>query len=256
MERFFRGITTADETIYTKPYTIGRTIEIQSSKGLVSIEPFPKRAFDIVLSGLGLILSSWLWALIWIAIIMEDGFPVLIRQRRIGKNGRIFISLKFRSMVESTLDEKVNTQATENDPRITKVGRFLRKTALDELPQLMNIFIGDMSFVGPRALLPDEVEVNGDCRNTKINNIPGYEKRVMVRPGLTGIAQIYAPRDLPRKHKFKYDLLYIRKTGFLFDLKLILISFLVTFNGTWERRSAKLRFLKNKRQTQQGMIMG
>ncbi len=205
-------------------------------------EPLSKRVFDILLSGFGVILSSWLWALIWIGIWFEDGFPCCIKQFRIGKDGRLFKVIKFRSMRKNALNEKINIQATENDPRITFMGRILRKTALDELPQLINIFIGDMSFVGPRALLPAEIEQN-DCY-LHIWEVPGYEKRIKVRPGLTGIAQIFAPRDLPRKHKFKYDLLYIRKMSFLLDLKLITISFLITFKGNWERKKNKLNFLK------------
>jgi lipopolysaccharide/colanic/teichoic acid biosynthesis glycosyltransferase len=206
-------------------------------------EPFSKRVFDIFVSGIGLILSSWLWALIWIAIVIEDGCPIFIRQKRIGKHGRFFYSLKFRSMIKHTLDDKVIHQAIENDPRITKVGRILRKTALDELPQLLNIFRGEMSFVGPRALLPSEIEVcsNGKCIH--IYDIPGYEKRIEIRPGLTGIAQVYAARDITRRHKFKYDLLYIKKMNVFLDIKLILLSFLVTFTGNWEKRGLKLAIL-------------
>jgi len=209
---------------------------------------FLKRPFDILLSGIGLIISSWLWVLIAFAIIFEDGFPVFIRQKRIGKGGRFFRSYKFRSMSKSTLNEKINVQACENDHRVTGVGRVLRMTAFDELPQLLNIFLGDMSFVGPRALLPVEREVNGnDEEDIHIRNVPGYDERIKVCPGLTGIAQVYAPRDLPRKDKFKYDLFYIRKMNFLLDIKLIYLSFLVTFKGQWENRDKKLEILEKIR---------
>jgi lipopolysaccharide/colanic/teichoic acid biosynthesis glycosyltransferase len=209
-------------------------------------EPFFKRPFDIVLSTIGIIISSWLWALIWIAVLIEDGLPVFIKQHRIGRGGKLFPSFKFRSMKKSALNERVSIQAAADDPRVTRMGRILRKTALDELPQLLNIFLGDMSFVGPRALLPTEIELytNGGCLH--ICDIPGYDRRCMVRPGLTGIAQIFAPRDIPRKHKFKYDLLYIRKMNLFLDIKLILLSFLITFKGRWERRSAKLEILNRK----------
>ncbi len=207
-------------------------------------EPFSKRVFDIFVSGIGLILSSWLWVLIWIAIIIEDGFPVFFRHKRIGKHGELFNSLKFRSMIKHTLDDKVNHQAIENDPRITKVGRILRKTAIDELPQLLNIFRGEMSFVGPRALLPSEIETGSNGKCIHIYDIPGYEKRIEIRPGLTGIAQVYAPRDITRRHKFKYDLLYIKKMNIFLDIKLILLSFLVTFKGRWEKRGLKLTMLE------------
>ena len=206
-------------------------------------EPFSKRVFDIFVSGIGLILSSWLWALIWIAIVIEDGCPIFIRQKRIGKHGMLFYSPKFRSMIKHTLDSKVIHQAIENDPRITKVGRILRKTALDELPQLLNIFRGEMSFVGPRALLPSEIEAGSNGKCIHIYDIPGYEKRIEIRPGLTGIAQIYAARDITRRHKFKYDLLYIKKMSLFLDIKLILLSFLVTFTGNWEKRGLKLAIL-------------
>jgi lipopolysaccharide/colanic/teichoic acid biosynthesis glycosyltransferase/VanZ family protein len=208
-----------------------------------------KRLFDMFLSGLGLIVSSWLWVFIWIAIAIEDGFPVIIRQDRIGKHGKLFKNYKFRSMKKSTLREKIKIQAVEDDLRITKVGGILRKCALDELPQLINIFLGQMSFVGPRALLPEEKEVHShgivytNGGTPAIENISGYEMRITVKPGLTGIAQIWASRDIPRRHKFKYDLLYIRKRAFWLDLKLISISLLVTFRSRWERREAKLGVL-------------
>ena len=213
------------------------------------IDLFLKRPFDALLSSIALVLSSWLWVLITIAIMIEDGEPVIIKQIRVGKKGIKFTSYKFRSMVKSTLREKVNHQASENDLRITRVGKFLRRTALDELPQLINILIGDMSFVGPRALLPQEIEINGNPKCVSIEELPGYKRRITVRPGLTGIAQIFAPRDLPRKHKFKYDLLYIRKMGLIYDLRLILVSFLITFKGKWETRQTKLKNLR-KRETE------
>uniref|UniRef100_A0A7V3RGR9 Sugar transferase n=1 Tax=candidate division WOR-3 bacterium TaxID=2052148 RepID=A0A7V3RGR9_UNCW3 len=232
------------ETISGAIPEVGNIKEVNRKRENI-VEPRLKRVFDIVLSAFGLIFSSWLWALIWFGIWCEDGSPCCIIQQRVGKNGKKFKIIKFRSMRKNALEEKINIQASENDPRITFMGRILRKTALDELPQLINIFLGEMSFVGPRALLPAEIEQN-DCY-LHVWDIPGYEKRIKVRPGLTGIAQIFAPRDLPRRHKFKYDLLYIRKMSFLLDLKLILISFLITFRGTWERKRNKLGFLKSSK---------
>ena len=130
-------------------------------------------------------------------------------------------------------------QARSGDSRVTRVGRVLRATALDELPQLWNIFKGDMSFVGPRALLPEEIEVHGSEKPMALEKIPGYEERHRVRPGLTGLAQIYADRDIPRKYKFRYDLLYIKKQSFWLDLKLIALSFWITSRGKWEHRGRK-----------------
>jgi lipopolysaccharide/colanic/teichoic acid biosynthesis glycosyltransferase len=110
---------------------------------------------------------------------------------------------------------------------------------MDEMPQLWNIFRGDMSFVGPRALMPEEIEVNGFGQLVPLEKIPGYHERHSVTPGLTGVAQIYADRDIPRRYKFRYDLLYIQKQSFWLDLRLILLSFWITFRGTWEVRGSK-----------------
>jgi lipopolysaccharide/colanic/teichoic acid biosynthesis glycosyltransferase len=142
-------------------------------------------------------------------------------------------------MTEGSEAEVGPLQARARDSRVTRVGRVLRATAMDELPQLWNIFRGDMSFVGPRALLPEEIEVSGKGARVPIEAIPGYEARHRVRPGLTGLAQVFAPRDIPRRHKFKLDLLYVRRQSFWLDLKLVAVSFWISFRGTWERRGAK-----------------
>jgi len=199
-----------------------------------------KRLFDVFLSFTGIIVSFPLWIIFSLAIILEDGFPVFYMQERVGKNGRIFKIVKFRSMIKNAEDITGPLQAQENDPRITKVGKILRATAMDELPQLLNILKGDMSFVGPRALRPQEVEVRGNPKVLRIEDIPGYKERTSVRPGLTGLAQVYLPADAPRKDKFRYDLLYIKKQSFLLDLKLILLSFWITFKGKWESREKKV----------------
>jgi lipopolysaccharide/colanic/teichoic acid biosynthesis glycosyltransferase len=120
------------------------------------------------------------------------------------------------------------------------VGRLLRATALDELPQLWNILAGDMSFVGPRPLAPVEIEVRGDGRPVALADIPGYELRHRAVPGLTGLAQVHAPRDLPRRQKFRLDALYIRKRSFGLDVKLIALSVWITVRGRWERRGRKI----------------
>jgi lipopolysaccharide/colanic/teichoic acid biosynthesis glycosyltransferase len=199
-----------------------------------------KRLFDVSLAGVGLALSSPLWAVIALLIKLTDRGPVFYRQQRVGRGGQRFTSWKFRSMVPDSDSRFGPLQAGPSDPRVTRVGRVLRATAMDELPQLWSIFKGDMSFVGPRALLPAEVEVNGDKRVVPIEEIPGYEARHQVTPGLTGLAQIYADRDIPRRQKFRYDLLYIRRQSFGLDLRLILLSFWITFHGTWERRGSKV----------------
>lgn len=198
-----------------------------------------KRIFDAVLSGTGLVVSLPVSALIALAIKLQDRGPVFFRQERVGIGGRVFQVLKFRSMIPNAEAKVGALQASAGDARITKVGHFLRATALDELPQLWNIFRGDMSFVGPRALRPGEIEVSGGGRHEALEDVPGFEERCRVRPGLTGIAQIFAPRDIPRRQKFRYDKLYIRKQAFSLDLRLIMLSFWITFRGTWEARDKK-----------------
>ena len=199
-----------------------------------------KRLFDIALAGFGLLLSSPLWLIFALAVKLQDGGPVFFAQARVGRGGRRFRGLKFRSMVPDADRRFGPVQAAANDARITRVGRLLRATAMDELPQLWNILRGDMSFVGPRALMPEEVEVGASGERVPIEKIPGYEQRHRVRPGLTGVAQIYADRDVPRRQKFRYDALYIRRRGFRLDIRLIAVSFWITFRGRWERRGNKL----------------
>jgi lipopolysaccharide/colanic/teichoic acid biosynthesis glycosyltransferase/glycosyltransferase involved in cell wall biosynthesis len=199
-----------------------------------------KRAFDAALAGLGLALSSPLWALVALAIKVDDGGPVFFAQERVGRGGRRFRSYKFRSMAPDAEARFGPSQAREGDPRVTRVGAVLRATAADELPQLVNILKGDMSFVGPRPLLPLEIEVTGGGRAVPLETIPGYEERHRVTPGLTGIAQVFAARDLPRRHKFRLDRLYVRRQSFGLDLRLIALSFWISLRGRWERRGRKV----------------
>jgi lipopolysaccharide/colanic/teichoic acid biosynthesis glycosyltransferase len=198
-----------------------------------------KRAFDMALSGTGLVFSWPVWLLFALAIRMEDGGDIFYGQERVGLHGRVFRVLKFRSMVPDAEKHVGALQASANDPRVTTVGHWLRATAMDELPQLWSVFRGDMSFVGPRALRPGEIEVQGDGRFERLEDVPGFEERCRVRPGLTGLAQIYAPRDIPRRQKFRYDRLYARRQSFWLDLRLVALSFWITFRGSWEARGKK-----------------
>jgi lipopolysaccharide/colanic/teichoic acid biosynthesis glycosyltransferase len=198
-----------------------------------------KRAFDMALAGAGLLLSAPLWAAFAAAIKLEDGGPVFFTQERVGLGGRTFTALKFRSMRPDAEAATGAVQASEHDPRVTTVGRFMRATAMDELPQLWNIFRGDMSFVGPRALRPGEIEADSGGKLTRLEEVPGFEHRIKVRPGLTGIAQVYARRDLPRRQKFRYDRLYVHRGSFALDVRLILLSFWISVHGTWEVRGRK-----------------
>jgi len=202
--------------------------------------PAAKRALDVTLSGLGLLLSAPLWGLIALLVKLDDRGPIFYGQARVGRGGRPFKSWKFRSMIPDSDRRFGPRQATAGDKRITRVGRILRATAMDELPQLWNIFRGDMSFVGPRALMTQEIEAGAAGEAVAIDTIPGYQERHRVTPGLTGIAQIYADRDIRRQHKFRYDRLYIRKQTFWLDVRLIVLSFWITFRGKWEHRGKKL----------------
>ncbi len=206
---------------------------------------FLKRPFDAGLSAFGIMASFPLWIVFGLLIWLEDRGPIFYTQEREGKGGRIFKAYKFRSMIKEAEMDGTPVQAEKNDPRVTPVGRLLRATAMDELPQLWNILKGDMSFVGPRALRPEEVE-RGKMRlphsfqelaMTKavaLKDIPGYKERQKVRPGLTGMAQIYLPADAPRRDKFQYDVYYIKKQSFWLDLRLIFRSFWISFRGKWE----------------------
>jgi lipopolysaccharide/colanic/teichoic acid biosynthesis glycosyltransferase len=195
-----------------------------------------KRVFDVAFAGAGLMASAPLWPLIALAVKAGDGGPVFYRQERVGRGGRRFHVLKFRSMIPDAEAGLGAVQASGADPRVTRAGRLLRATALDELPQLWNIFRGDMSVVGPRALRPGEIEARGPGALVRSEEIPGYAERISVRPGLTGLAQVFAPRDIPRRQKFCYDCVYIRGWSFGLDLRLVALSFWITLRGAWGKQ--------------------
>ena len=203
-------------------------------------ESLLKRPLDILLSLSMMLLSMPIWLLIALAIRLEDGGPVFYLQERWGRNGNRFRAFKFRTMVPNSDQEFGIIQAKENDPRVSKVGQILRAMGLDELPQILNIFRGEMSFVGPRSLAIGEIVKDEKGEIIKYEDIPGFRERLHVRPGLTGLATIYIPKDSPPRRKFRYDLLYIRKQSFWFDLRLIVLSFWISFRGKWEMREKKL----------------
>ncbi|MCM8781473.1 MAG: sugar transferase [Candidatus Omnitrophica bacterium] len=208
--------------------------------------PLSKRLFDVCLSLFGIIISLPLWLLVSILIYVEDKGPIYYLQDRVGQNGRIFKIIKFRSMIPNAEQNTGPVQAKENDERITKIGKVLRKTAMDELPQLINILKGDMSFVGPRALRPYEVEVKTKILTDLIHQ-PDTKIRHSVKPGLTGPAQIFVPADIPTPEKLKYDRWYIRYNNLTMDIWFIFLSFLITFRGRWSSRNKKLKFLDSIR---------
>lgn len=193
-----------------------------------------KRVVDVLFASAGLLLSAPLWGLIAAAIKLHDGGPVLFAQERVGRDGRVFRAWKFRSMIPDAERHTGAIQSSADDPRLTPIGRWLRSRALDELPQLVNIFVGDMSVVGPRPLRPAERDTTAAGEILLLESIPGYHERHRVPPGLTGLAQVYAPRDATRPEKFALDLEYVRRASLPLDLKLIGLSFWISFRGTWE----------------------
>ena len=196
-----------------------------------------KRSFDIFLSLTGLALSAPLWLVIALAVKLEDGGPVFYEQDRVGKDNRIFRIKKFRSMVKDAEKRSGGAwRAIEDDLRVTKVGRVMRSTAMDELPQLLSILKGDMSFVGPRPEPAEWVD-----KLTK--DLPEFKLRHVVTPGLTGVAQVLGSAYTDYPMKLKYDMWYVKNHTFLFDLYIILLSFLVTFMGRWEIKEDKFGFL-------------
>ena len=175
-----------------------------------------KRLLDMVVALIGLCLSAPLWPLIAIAIKLNDRGPVFYSQDRVGENGKVFRLHKFRTMRTDAENGK-SVWASPNDPRVTRVGRILRKTRLDELPQLYNILLGRMSMVGPRPERPDIVEELSDV-------LPYYSERHLVKPGLTGWAQIsfrYGASVEDAKRKLEFDLYYLKHTSFELDLMII-----------------------------------
>lgn len=184
-----------------------------------------KRVFDIVSSGILIILLTPLWIVIAIAIKRDSEGPVFFKQGRRTKDGRVFQMLKFRSMIVNAEKMGAGLFNYENDPRVTKVGRKLRDSSLDELPQLFNIFIGDMSVVGPRPCVTYELG-DFDTLNKR------YKKRFEVKAGLTGLAQIKGRNNISWDEKVTYDNEYVdlfNKYGFLMDIKIGIESIFEAF---------------------------
>ncbi len=191
-----------------------------------------KRSVDLLFSITGLVLTLPAWLVVPVAIKLEDGGPVFYGQLRVGREGRLFSSWKFRSMTHRRNDGSPSSQAHLEESRITRVGHVIRPSALDELPQLLNILKGDMSLVGPRALVPEEIVEDGGPA-VRMEELPGFDERHSVRPGLTGLAQTRLPADASHTEKFRYDLLYVRNPSLLLDLKLIALSVWTSLRGAW-----------------------
>ena len=206
-----------DVTLFDTPL-----VRIMNS-GPSLIQRVIKRAMDIVLSALALIITSPIMLGIATAIKIEDGGPVFYKQDRLTINDREFKILKFRSMIVDAEKLTGEVLAGDNDPRITKVGKFIRATRLDELPQIINIFLGDMSIVGPR---PERKSfVDEFCEE-----MPEFAYRTRVKGGLTGYAQVYGKYNTTPYDKLRFDLMYIENYSLLLDLKLMILTLRIIFS--------------------------
>ena len=181
-----------------------------------------KRFVDVVLSLMGIIVLSPLMLVIAAAIKINDGGKVIYKQERLTKNGKRFMILKFRSMKEDAEADGMARKALEHDERITKVGHIIRACRLDELPQLFNIFCGDMSFVGPR---PERPEIADELSK----QISAFHLRLQVKAGLTGYAQVYGKYNTDSVDKLKMDLLYINNMNLIMDIQLMLATVKILF---------------------------
>lgn len=203
--------------------------------------------FDISLLVLAHLLLLPLWILLWtvisLLIWLGDRGPIYYKQQRVGKDGRVFTIFKFRTMV-SDADRTGPAWTTDGDPRVTRVGRLLRRTALDELPEILNIWKGDMSLVGPRALDVQEQQALEE-------QIQGFEQRLRVLPGLTGLAQVYDHTD-DADSKFRYDLEYIERMGPWLDTRLLVRSVWNTLGARWDRRAGKPTAARTSRSLPEG----
>jgi lipopolysaccharide/colanic/teichoic acid biosynthesis glycosyltransferase len=183
-----------------------------------------RRAFDVAGSALGLALASPALAAAAVAIKLEDGGPVLYRQARVGLHGREFHLLKLRTMVVGAETQGAGWAVDRGDPRITRVGRVLRRLSLDELPQLWNVLRGDMSLIGPRPTLSYQVE-----RYT-----PRQRRRLEVKPGITGWAQVHGRAALPWDERIELDVWYVEHHSPWVDLRILLRTPLALLGGTYK----------------------
>ena len=200
-----------DLTLFDSPLLLSR------NRGLTVEQEMIKRFMDVVFSLLAAVITLPFFAVIGAAIKLTDGGPVFYRQVRLTKGGKEFEIYKFRTMIQSAEAESGARLASEKDPRILPVGRFLRATRLDELPQIYNILKGDMSIVGPR---PERPELAAEIEK----EIPEFTYRLKVKAGLTGYAQVYGKYNTTSYDKLKLDLTYIRNYSILLDLKLIIMT--------------------------------
>ena len=194
--------------------------------------PPSKRAFDIFLAGLGMLVSLPLWVSFGLLIWLESPGPVVFVKNSVGKGGHNFHQYKFRTMVRGAEHESGPVLAGKGDGRILRIGSFLRKSALDELPQLINILKGEMSFVGPRPQRTVLV-------HQYLQDVPDYARRHQLPPGLAGLAQVAAGYDITPQEKLRWDLLYIEQASLKYDLWLLGLAFVLVFWLRWKKGGAE-----------------
>ena len=214
---------------YFQNYYSNRSAEYVSGKDLDNKRGYLlyRRFIDLVMAFFALIIVSPVILITAILIKLESKGPAFFFQERSGLNGKTFNIIKLRSM---TIDAEKNGPqwAAKNDMRVTKIGKFIRKTRIDELPQLINVIKGEMSIIGPRPERPVFVEQFS-------KEIPGFENRLLVKPGLSGWAQVNGGYDITPEEKLKYDLYYIKNMNVKLDMKIIYKTIKVVFTGDGAR---------------------
>jgi len=193
--------------------------------GLTAAQLFLKRVFDVVVSSFLIIVLSPIMLVLFVLVPLTSKGPAIFKQERMGRNGKEYLIYKFRSMVHDAEKKTGPTLATDNDPRITPLGRFIRATRLDEIPQLFNVLKGDMSLVGPRPERAFFIE-------QFCESIPDYTYRMSVKPGITGLAQVMAKYSTTVEDKLRFDLMYVRNYSLALDIKILLQTLRVVFQ--WE----------------------
>ena len=186
-----------------------------------------KRVVDVAAAAIGLVITAPVMALIALAIKLDSKGPVVYRQERVGRFGDLFAMYKFRTMQVDAETNGPVWAARECDPRMTRVGAFLRRSHFDELPQLFNVLTGDMSLVGPRPERPCFVEDLG-------REIARYDERLLIKPGMTGLAQVHYRYDqtiADVKRKLRFDLLYVKRMCLMLDARILAWTFLVVMTG-------------------------
>lgn len=208
---YYTNVTVADDVTQRKGLTKQLAYEIS------------KRIMDFCFASLGLLLAAPMMVLVMLAIKLNSVGPIFYTQTRVGKAGIFFEVIKFRTMV---IDAEKNGPrwAAKNDSRVTRVGRFLRKTRIDEVPQLWNVIKGEMSLVGPRPERPNfTVQFNQE--------VPGFMQRLQVKPGVTGLAQVNGGYDLTPAEKLELDRQYIEQQGFWYDMRVLGRTVIVVLTG-------------------------